>query len=154
MNTDKILPVRREHLLLMQVLCWLAPGIVIARKGVLALVQVSESAPQRIWWLIVIAVVVAATFSLMFNNFILRYTNRILSFPERKKSLFAFLNLRGYILILFMMGLGVCLKFIPGMPAEFFAGFYPGLGTALSIAGLRYLYSWYKAVFKTGEQNK
>lgn len=146
MNTDKIIPVNREHLLLMQVLCWLAPGIVITRKGIMALLTVSDTAPQRLWWLIVIAVSVVAVFSLMFNNFILRYTNRILSFPERKKSLFAFFDLRGYILIFFMMGLGISLKYIPGMPVEFFAGFYPGLGIALSIAGIRYLYSWCKAI--------
>ena len=141
-NIDKFLPVNREHLLLMQVLCWLAPGIVITRKGILALLSVAADAPQRVWWLIIIAVVVAVLFSLMFNNFIKRYTNRILSFPERKKSLFAFFDLRGYILIFFMIGLGISLKYIPGMPLEFFAGFYPGLGIALSIAGLRFLYSW------------
>lgn len=146
MNTDKILPVNREHLLLMQVLCWFAPGIVIIRKGIVALLSVADAAPQRLWWLIVTAVIVAVVFSLMFNNFILRYTHRILSFPERKKSLFAFFDLRGYILIFFMMGLGICLKYIPGMPAEFFAGFYPGLGTALAIAGIRYFISWCKAV--------
>lgn len=72
MNTDNILPVNREHLLLMQVLVWLAPV---------------------------------------------------------------------------MMCLGIGLKYVPGMPAEFFAGFYPGLGTALSIAGIRYLYSWCKVVY-------
>lgn len=66
MNTDCILPVNKEHLLLMQVLCWLGPGI--------------------------------------------------------------------------------SLKHIPCMPVEFFAGFYPGLGTALSIAGIRYLISWCKAI--------
>jgi len=32
------------------------------------------------------------------------------------------------------------------MPVEFFAGFYPGLGTALSIAGIRYFISWCKAI--------
>ncbi len=146
MNTDKILPVRREHLLLMQVLCWLAPGIVITRKGIVALLTVADSAPERLWWLILIAVAVAVSFSLMFNNFIKRYTQRILSFPERKKSLFAFFDLRGYVLIIFMMGLGISLKYIPGMPVEFFAGFYPGLGIALSIAGVRYLYSWCREV--------
>ncbi|MBQ7209725.1 MAG: hypothetical protein IJS05_02370 [Paludibacteraceae bacterium] len=151
MNTDKILPVRREHLLLMQVLCWLAPGIVITRKGVMALVCVAATAPERLWWLILIAVMVAITFSLMFNNFIKRYTQRILTFPERKKSLFAFFNLRGYILIFFMMGLGISLKYIPGMPVEFFAGFYPGLGTALSIAGIRYFYSWCKEIRANGK---
>lgn len=151
MNTDRILPVNREHLLLMQVLVWLAPGIVIARKGILALLQVNHTNPERVWWLTIIALAVVVTFSLMFNNFIKRYTARILSFPERKKSLFAFLNLRGYILITFMMCLGIVLKYIPGMPAEFFAGFYPGLGTALSIAGIRYLVYWGKAVAKSNK---
>ncbi len=151
MNTDRILPVNREHLLLMQVLVWLAPGIVIARKGISAMLQVNAIHPERVWRLTVIALAVVVTFSLMFNNFIKRYTARILSFPERKKSLFAFLNLRGYILITFMMCLGIVLKYIPGMPAEFFAGFYPGLGTALSIAGIRYLVYWGKAVAKSNK---
>lgn len=57
-----------------------------------------------------------------------------------------FFDLRGYILIFFMMGLGISLKLIPGIPSEFFAGFYPGLGAALSIAGIRYLASWWKAL--------
>ena len=153
MNTDKIVPVNREHLLLMQVLCWFAPGIVITRKGVTALITVAQTVPQRLWWLILIAVAVTVCFSLMFNNFIKRYTNRILTFPERKKSLFAFFDLRGYVLIFFMMGLGVSLKYIPGMPVEFFAGFYPGLGIALSIAGLRYLCSWCKEMLNKNKQN-
>lgn len=146
MNLDKILPVNREHLLLMQVLFWLFPGIKILITGINAMKIVNELNPERVWWLVLIAIVVAALFSLMFNNFIKRYTARILSFPERKKSLFAFFDLRGYILIIFMMGLGISLKFIPGIPTEFFAGFYPGLGTALTIAGIRYFVSWWKTI--------
>ncbi|MBQ7192574.1 MAG: hypothetical protein IJS00_06890 [Paludibacteraceae bacterium] len=145
MNTDNIVPVKKEHLLLMQVLCWLGPGIKILITGIQALRQVSTVHPHRVWWLILTAIVVAILFSLMFNNFVKRYTARILNFPERRKSLFAFFDLHGYILIFFMMGLGICLKFIPFIPTEFFAGFYPGLGTALSIAGLRYLFSWFHA---------
>ena len=146
MNTDRILPVNKEHLLLMQVLCWLAPGVVILRKGIVAMMAVNDLHPERVWWLTLIALTVVVCFSLMFNSFILRYTNRILSFPTRKKSLFAFFNARGYILITFMMCLGIALKYIPSMPAEFFAGFYPGLGTALSIAGVRFFVSWCKTV--------
>ena len=146
MNLDKILPVNREHLLLMQVLFWLFPGIKILITGINAMKIVNELNPERVWWLALIAIVVAALFSLMFNNFIKRYTARILSFPKRKKSLFAFFDLRGYILIIFMMGLGISLKFIPGIPTEFFAGFYPGLGTALTIAGIRYFISWWKTI--------
>ncbi|MBQ7734831.1 MAG: hypothetical protein IJT61_02725, partial [Bacteroidales bacterium] len=113
-----------------------------------AIAEVSSHQPGRVWWLVLIAVAVSVAFSLMFNNFVKRYTRRILDFPKRKKSLFAFFDLHGYILIFFMMGLGISLKFIPGMPAEFFAGFYPGLGAALAIAGLRYFVSWIKAVRK------
>ncbi len=142
MNTDKIIPVNREHLLLMQVLCWLGPGIKIFITGIQSIAAVHAAHPERVWWLILIAVSVVVGFSLMFDNFIRRYTARILNFPERKKSLFAFFDLHGYILIFFMMGLGISLKFIPGIPAEFFAGFYPGLGAALSIAGIRYFISW------------
>lgn len=149
MNLDKILPVNREHLLLMQVLFWLFPGIKILITGINAMKIVNELNTERVWWLVLIAIVVAALFSLMFNNFIKRYTARILSFPERKKSLFAFFYLRGYILIIFMMGLGISLKFIPGIPTEFFAGFYPGLGTALTIAGIRYFISWWKTIWES-----
>lgn len=148
MNTDRFLPVNKEHLLLMQVLCWLGPGIKIIITGIQAMLQVQIDHPQRVWWLCLIAVAVAICFSLMFDNFIKRYTARILNFPERKKSLFAFFDLRGYIMIIFFMCLGISLKFIPGMPVEFFAGFYPGLGSALSIAGVRYLDSWSKAICK------
>ena len=146
MNTDRILPVNREHLLLMQVLCWLGPGIKVLTTGIQAMLYVNTTHPERVWWLTLIAIMVTITFSLMFNNFIKRYTARILNFPERKKSLFAFFDAHGYIMIAFFMCLGIGLKFIPGMPVEFFAGFYPGLGTALSIAGIRYFISWCKAI--------
>ena len=146
MNTDRIIPVRKEHLLLMQVLCWFTPGVMILRKGILAMLAVGDIHPERVWWLIMAAVAVVVSFSLMFNNFILRYTARILQFKESKKSLFAFFDLKGYILIFFMMGLGMALKFIPCMPQEFFAGFYPGLGAALIIAGIRYFVSWCRSI--------
>ena len=130
----------------MQVLCWLGPGIKVLTIGIQAMLYVNTTHPERVWWLMLIAIMVTITFSLMFNNFIKRYTARILNFPERKKSLFAFFDAHGYIMIAFFMCLGIGLKFIPGMPVEFFAGFYPGLGTALSIAGIRYFISWCKAI--------
>ena len=74
MNTDRIIPVNREHLLLMQVLCWLGPGIKILITGIRAMLDVNAVHPERTWWLCLIAVAVAVSFSLMFNNFVKRYT--------------------------------------------------------------------------------
>ena len=146
MNTDRIIPVNREHLLLMQVLFWFAPGIVIIKKGIVAMIAVHEVHPDRVWWLTLIAVAVVVAFLTMFHSFVNRYTARILIFPERKKSLFAFLDLHGHILITFMMCFGISLKYISGMPPEFFAGFYPGLGTALAVSGFRYFIAWCRAL--------
>lgn len=146
MNTDRILPVNREHLLLMQVLCWLAPGINIVKVGVTSMIEIVRTHPERVWWLSLIAVFVLVSFLLMFRGFVRRYTERILTFPERKKSLFAFFDLKGYCIIIFMMCLGISLKFIPGIPVDFFACFYPGLGTALSVSGIKFFISWVKAV--------
>ena len=42
--------------------------------------------------------------------------------------------LRGWILIVCMSCLGIALKFIPGIPAEFTASFYSGLGPMLMVA--------------------
>ena len=92
MNTYKILPVNREHLLLMQVLCWLGPGIKILITGCKALHEVQVSNPERIWWLSIIAVVVAISFSFMFNNFIKRYTERILTFRNARNRFLLFLT--------------------------------------------------------------
>lgn len=142
MDNVNILTVNREHLLIMQVLCWLGPGVKVLVTGLKSMLLVSTTNPERVWWLSLIAVTVAILFSLMFSVFVKRYTARILAFEERKKSIFAFMSVKGYIMITFFMCLGIGLKFVPGMPIEFFAAFYPGLGAALSIAGLRFLNNW------------
>lgn len=60
----------------------------------------------------------------------------------KRHLLLAFLPLKGWVLVIFMMCLGISLKFIPGIPTEFFASFYPGLGTALIVAGATFLTKW------------
>lgn len=46
---------------------------------------------------------------------------------------------RGWILLMFMMGLGITLKYAPGVPMAFTASFYSGLGPMLVVAALRFL---------------
>lgn len=47
-------------------------------------------------------------------------------------------------LIIFMLGLGMALKFIPGIPDEFIASFYSGLGPMLMFAAGRFVYNRWK----------
>jgi len=143
MDADSILPVAKRHLLLANAVVWGAPGVKILVTGIRSYLALWPS--KRIVWLAVGTVLVLAGFLWMFDRIVRKYSDRILSFPERKKSLFAFLSAKGYVLILFMMCLGISLKFIPGVPTEFFASFYCGLGTALIVAAAKFLANWLEA---------
>ena len=138
-----ILPVAKRHLLLANSIVWGAPGVKILVTGIQSYLALWPS--KSIFWLALGTVAVLAGFVWMFNRIVKRYADRILDFPEEKKSLFAFLPVRGWILILFMMGLGISLKFIPGVPTEFFASFYCGLGPALIAAAAQFLARWVEA---------
>ena len=137
---DKILPVAKRHLLLANAIVWGAPGVKILVTGIQSYLAIWPS--KAIVWLALGTVLVLAGFLAMFGRIVKKYSDRILAFPQEKKSLLAFLPLKGWVLVIFMMCLGISLKFIPDIPTEFFASFYPGLGTALIVAGATFLTKW------------
>ena len=46
--------------------------------------------------------------------------------------------LKGWVLMVLMMGMGITLKYIPGIPMSFIASFYSGLGPMLIVAAMRF----------------
>jgi len=139
-KTNQIVPVEKRYLLLANAVVWGLPGIKILITGVEAYLKLWPS--DNFYWLILGSVLVLALFTWMFSRIVKKYSSRILSFPEERKSLFAFLSVKGYILVLFMMCLGISLKFIPGIPPDFYACFYTGLGIALCIAAALFFAYW------------
>lgn len=113
-------------------LLWGVPGIIITIKGIKAYTQM---APEKLWWLLLITSVVLLGFYFMFTRIVKRYCARIAALPEKTSILQTF-PLRGWILIVFMSCLGIALKFIPGVPLEFTASFYSGLGPMLVLASV------------------
>lgn len=148
MELDRILPVPKRHLLLANAIVWGAPGVKILVTGIQSYMALWPS--KSFFWLAVGTVLVLAGFVWMFNRIVNKYSDRIIQFPQKKKSLLAFLPVKGWILVLFMMGLGISLKFIPAVPTEFFASFYCGLGPALIAAAAQFLSKW----IEEGNENK
>ena len=93
---------------------------------------------DELWWLIIITAGVLAGFIAMFRRIVERYCALIAAEPDKTTILHAF-PLREWILIVCMMGLGMALKFMPFIPAEFTASFYFGLGPALVIAAVLFI---------------
>jgi len=140
---DNILLAEKRHLILANAIVWGAPGVRILVTDIQSYLSLGHTG--KLFWLIPVSVLVLAGFVWMFERIVRKYTDRILAFQEKRKSLFAFLSVKGYVLILIMMCLGISLKFIPGGPVEFFASFYCGLGIALAVAAATFLKNWLEA---------
>ncbi len=126
---------KRNHLYVVAAVIWGIPGIIITSKGISAY---RMQQPDEIWWLLLITAAVLAGFFMMFRRIVDRYCGRIASLPAKVQIWHTF-SLRGWILLVFMMGLGIALKHIPQVPSAFTAAFYSGLGPMLLISSVRYL---------------
>ena len=114
---------------------WGIPGVIISIKGIKAyMTQPSDN----LWWLVLITAAVILGFFFMFRKIVDRYCRRIASLDE-KVSIWQTFPVRGWILIVFMMCLGIVLKHIPQIPTAFTASFYSGLGPMLVVAAIRFI---------------
>jgi hypothetical protein len=136
-----MLKIPTRHLLLVNGLLWTAIGIKIALTGVNAYRHL-EVIP---WWYFVLSAVVFAGFYVMFTGVVRKYAARIEALPDPKTSIFKTFSVKGYLIIAFMITLGIMLKRIPQVPDSFIAWFYSGLGPGLFSAGIRFLIRWWKA---------
>ena len=135
--------VDKKHLLAINGLMWTAVGTKIAVTGVGRYVQTEAG---KLWWMIPLSVLVFAGFYRMFTGIVRKYAERIHALPGPKEPVYKTFSLKGYLIIAFMITLGITLKYIPGIPATFFAWFYLGLGLGLLSAGIRFLIRWRKAL--------
>lgn len=127
--------IKRQYLYFIAGAIWSIPGINIAVKGFRAYLLMESS---DIWWLVGITIAVALFFFIIFRKVSRRYTERISTLPERVM-IWQIFPPKGWILLLFMMGLGIALKYIPGIPMAFTASFYSGLGPMLVVAAVRFM---------------
>ena len=114
---------------------WGIPGVVITIKGISAYLTMPS---RKLWWLLLITIFVMVSFFLMFRKIVDRYSARIAAQPQNP-TFWQVFPLRGWILIVCMSCLGIALKFIEGIPAEFTASFYSGLGPMLVFAACRFI---------------
>ena len=126
---------KRRQLFTMAALIWGIPGISITIKGVAAYRDITLG---DIWWLLLITATVNIAFYFMFSRIVAKYIERISALPDNVTPLMTF-PVRGWILLIFMMGLGITLKYIPDVPSEFTSSFYCGLGPMLIHSACKFL---------------
>lgn len=127
--------IKRIFLYFIAAAIWGVPGIILTIKGMSAYMALPV---QKLWWLLLITILVLGSFYFMFRSIVDRYSRRISTLPEMVSPLKTF-PLRGWILIICMTSLGLVLKHIPHIPTEFTASFYSGLGPMLIWAAVRFV---------------
>ena len=133
--------VRKTHLLAINGLMWTAIGTKILITGISHYLTTST---DKLLWMIPLSVLVFTGFYMMFTGIVRKYSERIHALPGPKEPIYKTFSVKGYLIIAFMITLGISLKYIPGIPESFFAWFYMGLGPGLLSAGIRFLIRWWK----------
>ena len=116
---------------------WLIAGINVVRLGLISWERVGETSA----WMIVGCILTFIAFGIMFLKMVFKNLKRISLIPKEKRHIWHCMPLKSFLIMVFMIALGVTLRSIPAVPHSFIAFFYVGLGTALSLAGVAYLTS-------------
>lgn len=142
--------VNKRFLLLIAGIVWLIAGFNVARLGVLSYKKIDFH-----WYYAVLSVLVFAAFGTMFFKMTVKHTKRILSYTE-KKPFWYFFDVKSYIIMICMMSGGIGFRAAGIFPEVFVAFFYSGLGCALALAGVVFVYRFLvtgTAAFASSEED-
>ena len=129
-----LLKMKKENLITVAGVVWLLAGMNVALIGVRSAVEMSGVAVG-----VVVAVAVFFAFHAIFGTIVLKNAQRIRGLDGERLSFLRFLDLKGYLIMAFMMSFGFGLRLSGLIPTWFFAFFYTGLGCALTLAGASFL---------------
>lgn len=135
----KALSVHKHTLILIAGIVWAIAGFNIFRIGLVAYQG------NFIWWRALLSTAVYAVFQIfIFGKMVRKHTDRILQYEEERQNFFRFFDTRSYLIMAFMMTLGIGLRVSGAVPNGFIAYFYTGLGASLLTAGVLFLIRYFR----------
>ncbi len=131
--------VKKRYLLLIASLVWLFAGLKVLSLGLEAY-KTNFTALN-----VLLSIAVFIVFWLMvFNKLVNKHTVRIKAYTEERRYFWNFFDLKSFIIMAIMMTGGILIRKYSLLGVNFIAFFYTGIGTALSLAGLKFMYNFIK----------
>ena len=130
--------VKKRTLLLIAGIVWLAAGVNVARLGIISFLEIEQQ-----WYWYPLSVLVFLLFGAMFFRMSQKHTKRIIGYSEERQPFWRFFDLKAYIIMAVMMGVGIGLRAAGVFPNWFVAFFYSGLGCALALAGVLFFKNFF-----------
>ena len=133
----KPLHVHKNTLILIAGIVWAIAGFNIVRIGLVAYQG------NFTWWRGLLSIAVYAAFQIfVFGKMVKKHTDRIRQYEEERQNFFRFFDTKSYLIMAFMMTLGIGLRVSGVVPNTFIAFFYTGLGASLLTAGVLFIISY------------
>lgn len=133
--------VNRQVLLITAGIVWIIAGANILRIGVTTWLNNTQG------WLFKsceATVVFLLFFILVFRGLYYKHTRRIEQKKNEKNCPFAFFDAKGWIIMTFMISVGITVRTFHLLPDSFISVFYTGLALALIVTGVLFLVYWWK----------
>lgn len=125
----------KKGLILLAGIVWGVAGINVARRGVATWLSLEHPGYPLLF---AGALATFVVFGIMFFRLTKKNLRRIAAFERERNPFWMFMSLKSYLIMTFMISLGVVLRNYTSTPRTFIAPFYVGLGTALLLAGIAY----------------
>lgn len=134
MSVLKIKRPKRDLFLLAGIL-WSIGGFMVLKLGLTSWKQYNNV-------LINSSVVIIFIFfyQFIFSRLVKKHEKRILNYPQERMYWYQFFDTKSYIIMFTMMSLGIILRHFQLMKISFYSYFYTGLGFALFLCGLKFLW--------------
>lgn len=129
--------VKNKNLLLIAGAVWFMAGFNVARLG-----MISYGNVEGAWYLYFLSLAIFALFGRMFFNMTEKHTERVLAYEE-SMPFWYFFDKKSYLIMFFMMSMGIGLRATGLLPEGFIAFFYTGLGCALALSGILFLRNFF-----------
>jgi hypothetical protein len=124
--------VKKQNLLTIAALVWVAAGVNILHIGLEAYAEGNVTTLNE-----VLSVAVGLVFWFgTFYKLTKKHTQRITNYEEQHQYFWHFFDLKSFIIMAIMMTGGIALRVSGIAPSVFIAVFYTGLGSALALAGI------------------
>lgn len=131
--------VKKRYLLLIASLVWLFAGLKVLSLGLEAY-KTNFTALN-----VLLSIAVFIVFWIMvFNRLVNKHTVRIKAYTEERRYFWNFFDLKSFIIMAIMMTGGILIRKYSLLGVNFIAFFYTGIGAALSLAGLKFMYNFIK----------
>ncbi|GCB36031.1 hypothetical protein [Bacteroides faecalis] len=133
--------VNRQFLLITAGIVWIIAGTNILRIGIVTWINSTQD------WMFKIGeatVVFLLFFVFVFRKLYYKHTRRIEEKKEEKNCPFSFFDVKSWIMMAFMIALGITIRSLHLLADSFISVFYTGLSIALILTGILFIRYWWQ----------